>query len=723
MNDDERTEAAQMNESDHVEANDSTDSDNAYLVTRPAGERVSSDDLVSSPDEHPKQLQTDSKLGYDSVRSNDAFESSSEVEVNDKSSHIKKKKKTELPQQLQLVRCPKCGNFLREPAGYSVYLCGGCSTVLRAKKQMNDYKRTEAAQMNESDHVEANSLAGESVSSNVLISSPNENPKQLRTDSKLDRSCQLDKETKSEGMQSIYQLEQEIALLSQFEHENIVRYFGTGKDESKLYIFLELVTKGSLLNLYQRYDLTDSQVSAYTRQILHGLKYLHDRNVVHRDIKCANILVDASGYVKIADFGLAKATKLNDVKSCKGTPFWMAPEVVNNKNQGYGTPADIWSLGCTVLEVLTRQIPYLHLEYMQALFQIGRGVPPPVSDLLSKDAREFILQCLQTNPSDRPTAAQLLDHSSVLSFTSPYEKLFARKPNYNFFKTFGCTCFPYLRDYSKHKLDFHTSKCVFIGYSINHKGYKCLHSNGKVFISRNVVFNELEFPFKSLFGAKPAEEPVTNSQVTVFLPSFTSPASYNGSAGRIQAAAPAISTRSQAPTAAAVDQIPLHRSVLCQQPSSEFHMPVIQPTTYEIRQCSNNVCLEPYEIVNLDRSYAAPNFDDGDNCVIVVNHPQEHQTFEEPIHEEPTREMALPERVTEIVEPSLLLEARTGNNSDETFARRRCGDGRDRIEECLVGILRIGVVCSMESPAERMTMTDVVAKLSFVKENFLGRRI
>ncbi|KAK1556350.1 hypothetical protein Q3G72_003406 [Acer saccharum] len=217
----------------------------------------------------------------------------------------------------------------------------------------------------------------------------------------------------SEGMQSIYQLEQEIALLSQFEHENIVRYFGTDKDESKLYIFLELVTKGSLLNLYQRYHLTDSQVSVYTRQILHGLKYLHDRNVVHRDIKCANILVDASGYVKIADFGLAKATKLNDVKSCKGSPFWMAPEVVNNKNQGYGTRADIWSLGCTVLEMLTRQIPYSHLECMQALYQIGRGVPPPVSDLLSKDAREFILKCLQTNPSDRPTAAQLLDHSFV----------------------------------------------------------------------------------------------------------------------------------------------------------------------------------------------------------------------------------------------------------------------------------------------------------------------
>ncbi|KAF5739688.1 mitogen-activated protein kinase kinase kinase 1 [Tripterygium wilfordii] len=217
----------------------------------------------------------------------------------------------------------------------------------------------------------------------------------------------------SQGKQSVYQLEQEIALLSQFEHENIVQYYGTDKDDSTLYIFLELVTKGSLLNLYQRYHLMDSQVSAYTRQILHGLKYLHDRNVVHRDIKCANILVDANGSVKLADFGLAKATKLNDVKSCKGTAFWMAPEVVNRKNQGYGLPADIWSLGCTVLEMLTHKIPYSHLESMQALFRIGKGEPPPVPDSLSGDARDFILQCLQAKPNHRPTAAQLLEHPFV----------------------------------------------------------------------------------------------------------------------------------------------------------------------------------------------------------------------------------------------------------------------------------------------------------------------
>ncbi|RZC29957.1 Mitogen-activated protein kinase kinase kinase 1 [Glycine soja] len=99
------------------------------------------------------------------------------------------------------------------------------------------------------------------------------------------------------------------------------------RDQSKLYIFLEIVTKGSLRSLYQKYTLRDSQVSFYTRQILHGLKYLHDRNAVHRDIICANILVDASGFVKLADFGLAKATKLNDVKSMKRTTLWMVSTI------------------------------------------------------------------------------------------------------------------------------------------------------------------------------------------------------------------------------------------------------------------------------------------------------------------------------------------------------------------------------------------------------------
>ncbi|KAL3745242.1 hypothetical protein ACJRO7_014366 [Eucalyptus globulus] len=216
-----------------------------------------------------------------------------------------------------------------------------------------------------------------------------------------------------QGSQSLLYLEQEISLLSQLRHDNIVRYYGTEKDDEKIYLVLELMTKGSLAMLYGRYHLSDSQVSAYTRQMLNGLQYLHDQNVIHRDIKCANVLVDASGFVKLADFGLAKAIEMNDAKSCKGSAFWMAPEVVNLKNTGYGLAADIWSVGCTVLEMFTGRCPYYPLEIMQALFRIGKGELPPIPDSLSTDAQDFILTCLEVNPNNRPSAAQLLDHPFV----------------------------------------------------------------------------------------------------------------------------------------------------------------------------------------------------------------------------------------------------------------------------------------------------------------------
>ncbi|KAL6272642.1 hypothetical protein ACE6H2_023334 [Prunus campanulata] len=214
------------------------------------------------------------------------------------------------------------------------------------------------------------------------------------------------------------QLEQEIAILSKFQHKNIVRYYGTDKDKSKLYIFLELVTQGSIYKLYSTLNcseesLSDSAVSKYTRQILQGLKYLHDHNVIHRDIKCANILVDANGSVKLADFGLAKITEGNSNHSSLGSPYWMAPEVVRTTDQGYGIAADIWSLGCTVLEMLTGKFPYDQQERNSALFNIFHGKLPEIPDSLPKLPRDFIQKCLQVNPRDRPTAIELLNHPFV----------------------------------------------------------------------------------------------------------------------------------------------------------------------------------------------------------------------------------------------------------------------------------------------------------------------
>jgi len=103
--------------------------------------------------------------------------------------------------------------------------------------------------------------------------------------------------------------------------------------------------------------------------------------------------------------------------------------------------------------------------------------------------------------------------SSVLNFTSPFEKLFHRQPNYNMLRIFGCQCFPNLRPYTKHKLEFRSQPCTFIGYTPHHKGYKCLARDGRVFISRDVSFNENFFPFSQFLSRSNDES--TNTDTTL----------------------------------------------------------------------------------------------------------------------------------------------------------------------------------------------------------------
>ena len=91
--------------------------------------------------------------------------------------------------------------------------------------------------------------------------------------------------------------------------------------------------------------------------------------------------------------------------------------------------------------------------------------------------------------------------TSSLNFSVPFQALFKQKPDYQFLRIFGCACFPLLRPYNKHKFEFRSQECLFLGYSTAHKGYKCLASNGRLYISKDVVFNELRFPYHELFSA------------------------------------------------------------------------------------------------------------------------------------------------------------------------------------------------------------------------------
>ncbi|XP_016476605.1 mitogen-activated protein kinase kinase kinase 5-like isoform X1 [Nicotiana tabacum] len=215
----------------------------------------------------------------------------------------------------------------------------------------------------------------------------------------------------------IKQLEQEIRVLRQLKHRNIVQYYGSEIMEDRFCIYLEYVHPGSI-NKYVRDRcgaMTESIVRNFTRHIVSGLAYLHRTKTIHRDIKGANLLVDACGVVKLADFGLAKhlfscATDL----SLKGSPHWMAPEVMEamlrkDTNPELAFAVDIWSLGCTVIEMFTGQPPWGEFNGVQAMFSVLHK-SPPIPEKLSSEGKDFLRCCFRRKPEDRPSAMMLLEH-------------------------------------------------------------------------------------------------------------------------------------------------------------------------------------------------------------------------------------------------------------------------------------------------------------------------
>lgn len=151
-------------------------------------------------------------------------------------------------------------------------------------------------------------------------------------------------------------------------------------------------------------------VASFCIKILNGLEYLHANDVVHCDLKAANILTTKTGDVKLSDFGVSLNLKIKgaDAGSVSGTPNWMAPEVIELK--GASTKSDIWSLGCTLVELITGKPPYADLIAMSAMFRIVEDSYPPLPDNISEEMHSFLLCCFQKNPDDRPTATQLKEH-------------------------------------------------------------------------------------------------------------------------------------------------------------------------------------------------------------------------------------------------------------------------------------------------------------------------
>uniref|UniRef100_A0A8C3YR83 Mitogen-activated protein kinase kinase kinase 19 n=1 Tax=Catagonus wagneri TaxID=51154 RepID=A0A8C3YR83_9CETA len=215
-------------------------------------------------------------------------------------------------------------------------------------------------------------------------------------------------------------LQEEVDLLKALKHINIVAYLGTCLEENIVSIFMEFVPGGSISSIINRFGpLPEMVFCKYTKQILQGVAYLHENGVVHRDIKGNNVMLMPTGIIKLIDFGCAKrlawaglnGTHSDMLKSMHGTPYWMAPEVINES--GYGRKSDIWSIGCTVFEMATGKPPLASMDRMAALFYIGahRGLMPALPEHFSENAADFVRVCLTRDQHERPSALQLLKHS------------------------------------------------------------------------------------------------------------------------------------------------------------------------------------------------------------------------------------------------------------------------------------------------------------------------
>lgn len=215
----------------------------------------------------------------------------------------------------------------------------------------------------------------------------------------------------------------ELRHLSKLRHPHVVQYLGCMVEDQKVSILMERLECGSLSDMVKQFPggIPEAVVQTFALQILRAIEYCHQQGTTHRDIKPANILQSASGVIKLSDFGSAivfSTTNADDIHVA-GTPAYMPPEVLDvlkNKAESFafGTAHDIWSVGCSIHEMLTGHAPWseLGLEPIQLVMSL-KNRTFQISDALSATARSFLTKCLSPDMKSRATATELLQHPFI----------------------------------------------------------------------------------------------------------------------------------------------------------------------------------------------------------------------------------------------------------------------------------------------------------------------
>ncbi|XP_066567567.1 mitogen-activated protein kinase kinase kinase 1 isoform X2 [Amia ocellicauda] len=226
--------------------------------------------------------------------------------------------------------------------------------------------------------------------------------------------------TSSEQEEVVEALREEIRMMGHLNHPNIIRMQGATCEKSNYNLFVEWMAGGSVSHLLNKYGaFKEAVIINYTEQLLRGLAYLHENQIIHRDIKGANLLIDSTGQrLRIADFGAAarlasKGTGAGEFQGqLLGTIAFMAPEVL--RGQQYGRSCDVWSVGCAIIEMSCAKPPWnaeKHSNHLALIFKIASATSAPTIPVhLSPGLRDVTLRCLELQPTDRPPSRELLKH-------------------------------------------------------------------------------------------------------------------------------------------------------------------------------------------------------------------------------------------------------------------------------------------------------------------------